>query len=298
MNYLHSKLPLLKTMPFTGNKYEDIKFQIIPFSEFKFDNLPAEIKPNVPHYIDFNLIVFFQKKGKTPPNVEINFNPVPFSEGEILIVPQKSVISFEFPPGALGYSLIFNNEFFEKLLVNVFSLFRSLSKTKQFSLTLEEVDHITTIYQLIDKEYNLPSLYNKAGILMSLVKSLLLVLERKDKELNPVSSSISNLKKKFDLILSQNHNNRKPIEYYCQQLGCTYATLNQLCYTQYGASAKKMLNKQLLFEAKKLLLFSDLSIKEIAYHLEFSESTNFSKFFKRMEHQTPSDFLQNKKYLI
>ena len=46
----------------------------------------------------------------------------------------------------------------------------------------------------------------------------------------------------------------------------------------------------MLLEAARLLRFSDLSIKEIAARLGFSDQFAFSKAFKRQRGEAPLDF--------
>lgn len=60
---------------------------------------------------------------------------------------------------------------------------------------------------------------------------------------------------------------------------------------EFGLSAVHLLKQRLLQEVKSDLLFTDLSVKEIAYRLHFSESNHLMRFFKQMTGQTISEFL-------
>jgi len=46
----------------------------------------------------------------------------------------------------------------------------------------------------------------------------------------------------------------------------------------------------LILEAKRMLLHSDDSIKEIAFQLGFEDASYFNKFFKRLTLQTPLQY--------
>lgn len=61
-----------------------------------------------------------------------------------------------------------------------------------------------------------------------------------------------------------------------------------------GQSPKAYLSAKIIAEAKRMVLFSDLSLKEIGYNLGFDDSAHFSRFFKL---QTGSSF-QNFKVSI
>jgi AraC-like DNA-binding protein len=43
-------------------------------------------------------------------------------------------------------------------------------------------------------------------------------------------------------------------------------------------------------EAKRMLRYSDRPVKEIAYELGFEDVQAFSRFFKKLENMSPSDF--------
>ena len=57
-----------------------------------------------------------------------------------------------------------------------------------------------------------------------------------------------------------------------------------------GMTPKAYLDQRRLLEAKRLLSFSELSIKEVAFKLGFDEPTNFNKFFRKHADLSPGDF--------
>ena len=56
----------------------------------------------------------------------------------------------------------------------------------------------------------------------------------------------------------------------------------------------KMINERITLEAKRLLLYSSLKIKEIGYELGFDDPSYFVKFFKRQTGFLPADFRKPK----
>ena len=60
--------------------------------------------------------------------------------------------------------------------------------------------------------------------------------------------------------------------------------------TSGGINAKAHIDRRVALEAKRLLVHTNHSVESIAARLGFSESTNFVKFFKRVESLTPSSF--------
>jgi AraC-like DNA-binding protein len=48
-----------------------------------------------------------------------------------------------------------------------------------------------------------------------------------------------------------------------------------------GLSPKEYILSQLTIEAKRMAMFSNLSVKEIGYSLGFEDASHFSRFFKQ-----------------
>ncbi len=57
-----------------------------------------------------------------------------------------------------------------------------------------------------------------------------------------------------------------------------------------GRTTKQLILERVNLEAVRLLRFSDLSVKEIADRLGFSDQFAFSKAFKRQRGEAPLDF--------
>lgn len=82
------------------------------------------------------------------------------------------------------------------------------------------------------------------------------------------------------------------LQYYVRLLGYSDSTISRACLAAEGRSAKEVISRRVLLEAKRLLAHSTASVAEVAYQLGFSEATNFVKFFRRNAGVTPKDFRQ------
>jgi AraC-like DNA-binding protein len=81
---------------------------------------------------------------------------------------------------------------------------------------------------------------------------------------------------------------------YAKHLGYSESTLNRACEVATGQSAKVLIDRRLALEAARLLIHTDASIAEIGHQMGFSESTNFVRFFARMNGATPARFRHEK----
>jgi len=77
---------------------------------------------------------------------------------------------------------------------------------------------------------------------------------------------------------------------YADEMAVTSDYLNKTVKNLTGKSAKDHIQSKLITEAKRSLLFSNITNKELSYALGFDESAHFNNFFKKITGQTPSEF--------
>lgn len=98
------------------------------------------------------------------------------------------------------------------------------------------------------------------------------------------------LLKKFVTLVNTNYIEKRRVEDYAEMLFVSPNHLSQSIKTVSGKNALFYINERVISEAKSLIRFTNLSIAEIAYKLNFSDPANFGKFFKKSEGITPLDF--------
>lgn len=71
-------------------------------------------------------------------------------------------------------------------------------------------------------------------------------------------------------------------------LGITSTQLNRVCQRVLGHTAQSVLHTRILLEAQRDLVYTSMSIKQIAHDLGFSDAPYFTRFFERQTGVTPS----------
>ena len=74
---------------------------------------------------------------------------------------------------------------------------------------------------------------------------------------------------------------------FAQMLGTTEVKLNELSKLHSGKTAQAVIFGLVTAEAKRLLVYGDLTIKEVAYKLGFNDPFYFSNFFKKQTDLSP-----------
>ncbi len=83
---------------------------------------------------------------------------------------------------------------------------------------------------------------------------------------------------------------KNDVSYYAAKLGTTAQNLTAQCKARYSKTASEVIAHEIVKESKRLLRFTDSSVKEIAYRFEFKDVSHFVKYFKRHTGQTPLQF--------
>ncbi len=104
----------------------------------------------------------------------------------------------------------------------------------------------------------------------------------------------SQLYKRFRDCLEQHFREQLPISSYVEKLGVTERTLLRACREVAGESPLKIVHRRVLLEAQRLLLYSAMSVTQIAYHLNFKEPSHFNRFFVEQTEETPLAFRRNR----
>jgi AraC family transcriptional activator of pobA len=75
-----------------------------------------------------------------------------------------------------------------------------------------------------------------------------------------------------------------------QQLHIHPNYLSNLVKAQSGKTVSAIIRERLVLETKALLCNSNMTVSEIAYYLQFKDTSNFAKFFKSNTGKAPTDF--------
>ncbi|MDE0947756.1 MAG: helix-turn-helix domain-containing protein [Sphingobium sp.] len=80
---------------------------------------------------------------------------------------------------------------------------------------------------------------------------------------------------------------REPVSAHARALGVSLTALRQACARVANSSPAQMLDDRALLEARRMLLYSQLSVTDIAYAVGFEDPAYFSRFFARHVGQPP-----------
>lgn len=94
---------------------------------------------------------------------------------------------------------------------------------------------------------------------------------------------------RFKKMLNERYKNERTVQYYASKLAVTTKKLNNITKKHCDETAINAIHNRILQEIKRLLLFSDLSHKQISMELGFSSPSALNKFVKTKLKETPTE---------
>jgi AraC-like DNA-binding protein len=125
-----------------------------------------------------------------------------------------------------------------------------------------------------------------AGIVLHIIGMILSHSQNKNFEINHLGQIIEKAK----IIMTENIHRQIDIQEIATNLGTSYSWFRKAFKEYTGYAPAQYFQELKLRKAKELLTETNLSIKEIAYELDFSSYEYFLSFFKKRVGVTPSEY--------
>ncbi|MEM5385899.1 helix-turn-helix transcriptional regulator [Paraburkholderia phymatum] len=96
--------------------------------------------------------------------------------------------------------------------------------------------------------------------------------------------------KRFRELVAAHFREHRPVEFYAEKLCITAAQLRRIRRDEPGHLPMSLFNEHPIREARRDLVYSHLTIKQIAHALGFENAAYFSRYFHKQTGATPNDF--------
>ncbi|MBB1150533.1 MULTISPECIES: AraC family transcriptional regulator [unclassified Myroides] len=220
-------------------------------------------------------------------------------KGDVCFVSNFHHHHWNFSKSIKGYVINFKSAFLTKFITNhmflqelaFFNRFTTHNILENnFSGNRVESAIQSILHELkieINKDINLIRIY---------LLEILFVCKRKmDRKNESRSESVNSniIIDQFEQLIENHFYEYKFPKEYAKHLVVTPNYLNSVCRKMRGKSAGDMIRDRILLESKRLLISTNLSASEIAYRLNFKDSSYFTRFFKKYVYTTPDEFRRN-----
>lgn len=216
------------------------------------------------------------------------------------------IVTWDIKPDWQGWYIIFTREFlgfnpnWQNFIID-FPFFR-LDKVTPINIEKKDSDFANSIFKQIFEEYH-SNRKDKFLFIQSFTQLLLILTKRYFDNSSLIHSANQDNRTADVLLVSRfqslvetlmtNEDASPEIRhssFYAEKLNVHPNHLNAVVKRITGKTAIQIIQSQLLTSAKSLLKQTDLSVKEIAFKLHFTEPTHFNSFFKKSTSYTPQKY--------
>ena len=171
-------------------------------------------------------------------------------------------------------------------------LFSQADRPFSFTLGVQEMEEAAVLAAQIRAESHRPG-GPVAGVIEGYLGILLIKCHHWSERSSPdpsVQLDPNDPVRRFMQFVQQDFLTERQVGQYADRLAVSSDHLNELVKKRLGRTASSVIQDRLLLEAKRLLLHSELSVKEVGYALNMKDPAYFTRWFGKVEGTTPVAF--------
>jgi len=263
----------------------------------RLESLEKYMREDCPHYLTYyDITLLTGGKG----SFYIDQYQYPIEQGRVLLTSPGQVRYWDYELIPTGYVLIFEEEFLSCFLNDVHFIsdlkyFNTWSSPPELTLSPDDTQYLIKLMQSTEQEIKTFGCSDQ-HILRALLYQALVWINRKYIATYPSANTddYNRYIRKYTQLVNREFHTQHSVSYYADALSITTGHLNDLCKSHLGISAKHYIQNRIMIEAKRLLLYSDLQVTEIASRLHFEDLSYFVRKFRQFTGATPLSFRENK----
>lgn len=253
--------------------------------------------------IESGMIDIVWNRGERPVTFHIDNVPVVLQPNQITTSTYLQKVSFAASDAPLTV-FSFNRDFYciqdhdAEVSCNGI-IFFGTQKTPIITLNSTEIDSLERLYQVFVEEFGTSD--NIQGeMLRMLLKRLIIKCTRLAKQ-QLITKELDNqqldMVRHFNVLVDTHYKKMKHVHEYADLLNKSPKTLSNYFSLYNQKTPLQIIHDRIVLEARRLLIYTGMTSKEIAYELGFEDVTIFNKMFKKVMGATPQNFKKSAKAL-
>lgn len=284
--------PAITTYAFRPDLPQELELTTIGQAMRSFRSLLIE-----PSRAAFYHIIWVQRGHATH---TVDFQPVALGPGSMLFVTPQRVHTFDAAADYEGQVLLFTDAFFTRSDADRHYLRTTILYHDLLDIPVVQAEGASSpfgvLFAQLAAELAQPADPYQQVVLQNLLHNVLLLAERTRRQqgFRPLAKGPDlDYTELYRDLLEAQFRTLRLVRRYAAQLNVTEKRLAQATAKTLGKSPKELIDDRVTLEAKRLLVHTRASIKEIGFELGFDEPTNFIKYFRRQAGLTPIEFRES-----
>jgi AraC-like DNA-binding protein len=277
--------PLLSIDRFAKSSFSESGFYVKTFQEHRHQH-PFVSEP---HSHDFYMLMIFTKGTGTH---QIEFTEYSVAPGSVFFMAPGESHSWKLSDDSDGFVLFFTASFFfvDALPHRLYQLpfFRG-GQSRHLPLSAEELSTVSSLCDLLLK-VSLEEASYRREVCRAFLDALLYELAGYFHQTEMEGTSTPAILTKLNELIENFYLEHVTSTFYAEKLSISQSRLNEILRLSVHKTLKELIRDRLIAEAKRLLAYSDQSVAEIAYSLNFTDDSNFNKYFRKAAGISPDRF--------
>jgi AraC-like DNA-binding protein len=160
------------------------------------------------------------------------------------------------------------------------------------SINESELNDFEMTWQIFCSEMRQQELLQK-DMLQAILKRMLILCVRslkKSTQLNKLDKSQADIIREFNYLVEGHYTQHHDVAFYAAKLNKSPKTLSNLFSLVSERKPLTIIHDRIMLHARRQIVYTKLSIKEIAYGLGFEDIQTFSRFFKNRQGISPVQY--------
>ena len=233
--------------------------------------------------------------------VAVDLREYRFHKGSLFLFRPQSMIQLMDNDRFKAHFIIISIDLMKHINIDLKLMMPSLlqfSPCPYLDITEDESQALRNLITLIEHETGSTRSRFAREIICQLVAALLykvgdilsLYQEEHPELAAPLQNRAEEYFRKFMALLNEHYKEQRSVGFYARELCITPKYLTTLIKRISQRSVSEWIDSYVVLEAKMLLKYSNLSIQEIAYNLNFPNQSFFGSYFKRNTGMSPSQY--------
>ena len=231
----------------------------------------------------------------------LNLQEFTIKKDTMFIFAPNSILQAQSVEGLKVHIMAVSCDFMKRINIDTKHLLPLLLQFTSYpclEISHEECQALRNFISLVEQETKGPESEFSAEIISGLIAGTIYkvgdILQRYLSE-HPELETTSHSRAKeyftqFTQLLNEHYKQERSVGFYARQLCITPKYLTTLIKRISGRSVSEWIDNYVILEAKTLLKYSNMSIQEIAYYLNFPNQSFFGSYFKRNTGMSPSQY--------
>lgn len=245
---------------------------------------------------DSKNLMFLWNDGEEGVDLYVDDKIVSLDQGSITCTTYLQKVEIDNTENSLKV-LVFNREFYcvhtydSEVSCNGLLFFGS-DVSPVLQLDEDESKRLRTLFDVLTEEFEVHD-PNQEEMLRILLKRFIIRCTRlaKDQILKKADSqSDIDLVRRFNVLVEEHFKTKKSVGDYAELMYKSPKTITNVFSKYSELSPLQVIHKRVIMEAKRMLLYTDKTAKEIGFELGYNDPAQFSKLFKNQTGKTTTQF--------